>query len=287
MGWELHENAVGVDFDGAVTQDCFFRLGVQKWRFCAASLAVNPLFGPSGSVLEKLGAVDGNRIVDEGEVWRLVTALFLHGGVVHLCLNMLALLAVGRQLEHSHGSLRVGAIYLLSGLFGALASAIFAPTTLSVGASGAIFGLIGACLGDILLNWDLYPKPCLALLWLTLISLFQLLLGTMPLLDNFAHAFGFVMGLVSSIALLQRRSPTKHSCITYSRRFIRIVAGCCVLAAFVLAVGLLYGVGGSDADELCPHCAKISCMPFPWGCDPEKPQDCWWTCTTEQSAASF
>merc|ERR1719229_1986109 len=100
------------------------------------------------------------------------------------------------------------------------------------------------------------------------LSAFQLILGTMPLLDNFAHTFGFVMGLVSSLVLLKRLNPGKHCCATCSRRCVRVLAGCCVFGAFVVAAGVMYGVGGSDANELCPQCSMISCMPFPWGCVP-------------------
>lgn len=283
MVMELRENASEVDFEKPVTDDCYFRFEFHYGHFCAAAFSVNPLFGPAGAILVQLGGVDGNRIVERGEAWRLAAAMFLHGGVVHLCMNMLALLGIGRQLERIHGSVRVGSIYICSGIYGAIASATFAPDTLSVGASGAIFGLIGACVGDILLNWDMYRRPCASLLWLLVLSLFQLLLGTMPLLDNFAHTFGFGMGLVSSPALLKRLNKGKHCCATCSRRFVRLVAGACTFCAFVIALGVMYGIGGADADELCPECSKISCMPFPWGCDSERPDSCWWTCETAQA----
>jgi len=285
MGMELRQNAAGVDFGKPITDDCHFRMDFHG-QFCAAALSINPLFGPAGAVLVKMGGVSGARIVDQGEVWRLGAAMFLHGGVLHLLINMAALLGVGRQLEHIHGSMRVGCIYTLSGLYGAIASATFAPETLSVGASGAIFGLIGACLGDIIFNWDMYPKPCASLIWLTFLSAFQLVLGTMPLLDNFAHTFGFGMGLVSSLLFLKRLNPGRRCVATCSRRLIRLIAAICVFLSFSIAFGVMYGVRGADANELCPQCSKISCMPFPWGCDVEQPGACWWTCDTAKSPIS-
>lgn len=285
MVLELRENAAGVDFDTAATESCHFRLDLQ-WHFCAAALSANPFFGPTTAVLVKWGAIDSARIVEKGEAWRLVAAMFLHGGIVHLCINMITLLGVGLQLERNHGSVRVAAIYMLSGVFGALASAMFAPDSLSVGASGAIFGLIGACIGDLLLNWDLYRRPCVSMFLLLLFSSFQLLLGTMPLLDNFAHTFGFSMGLVSSLALLRRLLPSKKIAATCSRRFVRLVAACCALAALLAAFGVLYGLDDTDANEICPQCSKISCVPFPWGCEADQSSSCWWTCDAAQTTAA-
>jgi len=118
-------------------------------------------------------------------------------------------------------------------------------------------------------------RPCVTLVWLLIVSAFQLLLGTMPMLDNFAHSFGFLMGLVCSIGFLRRLNSDKHLFTTCSRRFVRLVALVAVVCLFGLGFGVLYGVRGADAKELCPDCAKISCLSFPWGCEGE---DCWWKC---------
>jgi membrane associated rhomboid family serine protease len=80
-----------------------------------------------------------------GEWWRLLTAPFLHAGLWHVGLNMFALWVLGSQLEPLLGRWRFVTVYLLSALGGATASYVFsAPTALSVGASGAVFGLLGA-----------------------------------------------------------------------------------------------------------------------------------------------
>lgn len=80
------------------------------------------------------------------EPWRLLTVLFVHGGLVHLGLNMLALWMLGQILEPMLGRARFLAIYLISGLGGSVVAACLAPTTMVVGASGAIFGLMAALL---------------------------------------------------------------------------------------------------------------------------------------------
>lgn len=80
------------------------------------------------------------------EPWRLLTAVFAHGGFIHLALNMLALWMLGQSLEPMLGRVRFLALYLISGLGGSVMVAVLAPLTSTVGASGAIFGLMAALL---------------------------------------------------------------------------------------------------------------------------------------------
>lgn len=80
------------------------------------------------------------------EPWRLLTVLFVHGGFVHLALNMLALWMLGQSLEPMLGRARYLALYLISGLGGSVMVALIAPGSPTVGASGAIFGLMAALL---------------------------------------------------------------------------------------------------------------------------------------------
>lgn len=80
-----------------------------------------------------------------GEWWRLLTAAFLHGGILHIAFNMYVLWVIGPQLESLFGHVRFIVLYLLAALGGSIASYTFGPVnTLSVGASGAIFGLMAA-----------------------------------------------------------------------------------------------------------------------------------------------
>lgn len=80
------------------------------------------------------------------EPWRLLTAVFAHGGFIHLALNMLALWMLGQSLEPMLGRVRFLALYLISGLGGSVMVAVLAPLTSTVGASGAIFGMMAALL---------------------------------------------------------------------------------------------------------------------------------------------
>jgi membrane associated rhomboid family serine protease len=100
---------------------------------------------PNGQVLT--GPVAGAHAfpgIDDGGYYRLVTAMFIHYGLLHLLLNMWALWVLGRQLEYVLGRARFLALYLLAGIGGNVAAYLFSPNALSAGASTALFGLFAA-----------------------------------------------------------------------------------------------------------------------------------------------
>src|SRR4051812_26643869 len=99
-------------------------------------------FDASGEVFRK-GALYGPAVAD-GDWWRLVTSGFLHAGFIHLAFNMFVLFVLGRILEPAIGVARFLGIYFVSLLAGSLGALLLDPTTLTVGASGAIFGLMAA-----------------------------------------------------------------------------------------------------------------------------------------------
>ncbi|MCC6222421.1 MAG: rhomboid family intramembrane serine protease [Thermoleophilia bacterium] len=96
----------------------------------------------SGPIFER-GALYGPYVAD-GEWWRIITGAFLHSGPIHLLFNMLALWWFGRSLEHLLGPGRYLGVYLASALAGSAGALLLAPTTPTVGASGAVFGILGA-----------------------------------------------------------------------------------------------------------------------------------------------
>jgi membrane associated rhomboid family serine protease len=99
----------------------------------------------SGSLFEK-GALYIPGGLDQGEWWRLITAAFLHGNLIHLGLNMFVLWIVGAPVEEAIGRGRFLALYLVSGLAGSTGALLLDPNAITVGASGAIFGVLGAAL---------------------------------------------------------------------------------------------------------------------------------------------
>ncbi|POX61266.1 rhomboid family intramembrane serine protease [Streptomyces sp. Ru62] len=141
--------------------------------------------------------LDGVQGVAEGQYYRLLTAMFLHGGYAHILFNMLSLWWIGGPLEAALGRARYLALYVVSGLAGsALTYLIAAPNQPSLGASGAIFGLFGAT-GVLMrrLNYDM--RPLIALLVINLIITF-----TWANIAWQAHIGGLVAGVVTGYAMV-------------------------------------------------------------------------------------
>lgn len=136
-----------------------------------------------------------------GEWWRLLTSTFLHGGLMHLIANMYGLLFVGIYLEPLLGRTKYLTAYLLTGILASCASLWWYDATVSVGASGAIFGLYGLFLA-LLLTKIFPPDFGKAFLTSTLIFIgYNLLMGLTGGIDNAAHIGGLLSGFVVGLIL--------------------------------------------------------------------------------------
>jgi rhomboid protease GluP len=133
-----------------------------------------------------------------GEWWRLVTNIFVHGGLLHIAFNMWALWNLGILCESLYGRWTYATIYLICGLGASLASAAWNPYRPSVGASGAIFGLAGALIAALKLGEFSVPRSALTgmLRSLGAFVVYNLLFGFLPGIDNTAHIGGLVTGLI-------------------------------------------------------------------------------------------
>ena len=152
----------------------------------------------SSSVFLELGAKINYKIADF-EYYRLITPMFLHADVFHLIFNSFALFNIGRHVEIALGKTKFLIIYLVSVAFGTMGSFIF-NDGISVGASGGIFGLIGA----MLFVSFIYPDSIKKLLQKDIVTLIviNLLLGfTNSRIDNAAHISGLFGGILISFAL--------------------------------------------------------------------------------------
>ncbi len=135
-----------------------------------------------------------------GQPWRLFTSMFLHLGVIHLVANGYMLVVLGRIVEWDFGSLRFTLIYLLSGLFGSLASALLVTATdikVSAGASGALMGIAGACLAHGLVSYLRNKQGLADSLIVPLILTISLNLAFGALVDgvdNACHIGGLLAG---------------------------------------------------------------------------------------------
>lgn len=156
------------------------------------------LSGGSAQSLFNLGALQPITIAGRHEYWRLFTAMFLHAGFLHIMFNMYALYLFGYAIESALGTRRFLTIYFVAGLLASVASYVFSdPGSLGVGASGAIFGLLGA--------WVAYNARRRQTAFgaanlrgaLMLIGLNLLLGFSIPNIDNFAHLGGLAAGLAT------------------------------------------------------------------------------------------
>ncbi len=159
------------------------------------------------AALLDLGAKDNLLIARGGQYYRFLSAMFLHASVTHILFNGFALYSLGREVERAYGHGRFAAVYFIAGLGGGVASYLTNPSP-SVGASGAIFGLIGALGAVYVVSRDVFGsagRQMLGSLMFTI--LINLGLGlTTPLIDNAAHIGGLIVGAIVGWGLAPRLS---------------------------------------------------------------------------------
>ncbi|KAH9254044.1 hypothetical protein BASA81_007919 [Batrachochytrium salamandrivorans] len=238
-------------------------------------ISFNPLLGPSNTVLLMLGAKRTDLIVDNGEWARLFMPIVLHVGILHFLVNMLALYSIGIPMEREYGSIKFGFIYVCSGCFGVLVSCLFVPKLMSVGASGAIFGLFGAALAELIQNWALYRgSQCINLFQLLFMIGLNIGIGIMPYLDNFAHIGGLVCGFIMGLLLLVQ-TRYLYTGQKQSKRYYQLALMACSFVVFPTLMAAGYGVLFTLGPVNCNWCQVISCVPFPPGAPPAEQ---WWSC---------
>jgi membrane associated rhomboid family serine protease len=143
--------------------------------------------------------------VDEGEYWRILTAGFLHFGFIHLLFNMFALYILGGMLEPAMGRLRFAIVYFVSLLAGSFGALLLQPTGLTVGASGAVFGLMGAAF-VVMRNRGINPMESGLGLW---IGLNLLITFTIPGISIGGHIGGLVGGALAALILFDLRDRVR------------------------------------------------------------------------------
>jgi rhomboid protease GluP len=217
---------------------------------------------PSSESLLVWGADNAGAILYYGQWWRIVAAMFIHGGILHLALNMWCLWNLGMLAEPLMGTFGVAAVYLLTGAAGNLLStlvnwikyhnldggAVGLVGPVGVGASGAIFGIAGALI--ILLKSKQLPVPPdelkklrRSVIYFAAINLvigFSIQAGTSAMgagvgVDNMAHVGGFACGLLFAAPMIPRIGSSRSSFNLRLRTAIGLVVGVLVLFGFYLA----------------------------------------------------
>ncbi len=167
-------------------------------------------------------------LIKSNNILRIFTSLFLHIGVIHLLLNCYAIRIIGKQIESFYGRTKIIYIYLFSGVVGNLVSLIFLPTNIiSAGASGAIFGLVGALL-YFTYNYRVYYGEIIRSQILPVIILNLVFGMMMSNINNFAHIGGLIGGILAAITVGINVKTTKFEKING------------LIASVILVLMLLY-----------------------------------------------
>ncbi len=202
--------------------------------------------GPRVDTLVTLGAMVP-ALVASGQPWRLVTATFLHAGLLHLALNAYALWLFGSVVEGTFGRARFLAIYFLSGFLGSAASYAFSPLSLAglgsvgVGASGAIVGLLGAFIAYNFRRRHLATASA-NLRWALMIIGINVVFGlTFPGVDNKAHLAGLLAGMAAGV-LADGLGPGRLRPLVRVAGFVALAgAGVALTAWHTAAVNARFG----------------------------------------------
>jgi rhomboid protease GluP len=211
-----------------VVTQVIFGANVAVFIAMVLALGESMLSNPAGLALVGWGANYGPYTVS-GQWWRLVTCLFIHGGLLHIAFNMWCLWDLGRLAESVYGHWTFAVVYLLCGLSASIASIVWNPLVLSVGASGAIFGLAGALIASFYLGEFSLPRAAVTGMLRSVVMFvgYNLFFGAIiARTDNAAHIGGLVMGLLLG-ALIARVAPQHDA-------FVRRVG---VLLVGVVVVG--------------------------------------------------
>ena len=192
---------------------------------------LSTLWGLNGEILFRLGATSPFEIFYRNEWWRLITATFLHGGLIHIGFNMVILMDIGPVVEEVYGSARFLFLYTVTGVIGFLLSSYMGHS--SVGASGAILGLVGLMIAITTKRGGSAMQALRARLvsWVITIFVLGFMLGGLRT-DNWAHFGGVASGFALG-KLFADREPMngKERNTAYT---LGMIAGIAIIASFAL-----------------------------------------------------
>ncbi|KAJ6251834.1 rhomboid-like protein [Anaeramoeba flamelloides] len=180
-----------------------------------APVKENYTFGPSGSCLNRIGG-NNKQLIIQGQVYRLVLPIIMHSGFLHIFFNLYVQIRAGFGFEIVWRSKKTAIIYFISGIGGNILSALLSTNTIGVGASGAILGLFGARLMEIVCTWSYFdPKVSKMNFWQTFIFIVLVVgLGLIKSVDLGGHLGGAVYGILIGLFIfsneLENKKKTKY-----------------------------------------------------------------------------
>mmetsp|Transcript_20701 Transcript_20701/g.53805 ORF Transcript_20701/g.53805 Transcript_20701/m.53805 type:complete len:626 (+) Transcript_20701:159-2036(+) len=246
----------------AVRPCCYYsgKCEVTTENWCGLSGGVWSTHGNDCGNAQCLASICGFKVEDnKADQWyRFIIPLFLHSGIVHYFVNMYLLLGLGAQIERTTGTIRMGLIFMISGIGGYVTSGVFSPNIPSVGASGAIFGLIGVAVVDLFQSWQIVENPCGRAMNTLIHTAGYLMIGTLPFIDNWAHVGGFVFGVMASIIFL----PYLTFGVMDSIRKRCLMCMCIPLLVCTFFVGFMIFYLVQETQTFCPGCKYVQCVPY-------------------------
>lgn len=184
-----------------------------------------------GGSIESAGLVKLKTL--NGEYWRLLTCMLMHGGVMHILFNGLAIFAIGHLVIRITGFSYFVIVFLFSGLMGSLFSLFLLPTQTSVGASGGIMGLIGFVLIVSMKFKDSVPRNIIKTMLNTIMLTAIMGISAFDMIDNAAHGGGLIGGIIIGLVLIRKRD----NLIPYKPSILINIIG--IVSAIVLISGIV------------------------------------------------
>jgi len=212
----------------------FIMLGVSWLSYAAIGKGggLTILWGLSGVPQYRLGASFGPSIFYGNEWWRLVTAQFLHGGLIHIGFNMMALMQIGPAVEEVYGSARYLFLYIVTGAFGYVLSA--GTGHFSLGASAGLLGLVGLMLAITTKRGGAQMRELRSRLITAIVILFALGFTGFMAMDNWAHGGGLAAGFLLGKLFADKQPQTAGE---KQRAYVLgWLAGLVIVASFVLMI---------------------------------------------------
>lgn len=182
-------------------------------KYDGAFVSGNSMGGPSTLTLYNMG---GKWMIDirDGAVWRLFTSIILHAGILHLLSNVFFTVRFGYTLELRWGWPKLLFVYIASGIGASLWSCVLSYKAVSVGASGALFGIIGADIAYLAYNWNEIPHAQQEACTIAILTIITFLFGINTTVDNFAHIggliMGFFLGMFVPVTLVKREKQWEY-----------------------------------------------------------------------------
>jgi len=212
----------------------------------------------TGTYLALWGARFDPVTLYEGEWWRWITSWWIHLSLVHLISNLLAFIPMSWYLERRYGWWRIFPIFFLSGLGGNFFSALLEDQcNVYAGLSGAVYGMIGTLVSDMVINFETVTQPILRIFFFLLVIGFMTYeTFTTEGVSNFSHIGGLIIGLFPAFLFLKNMRSHAWEAI------LPFLGGIVFIGVFIIFPLVLYGVIGSGFDGQTCFC-NSECVSFP------------------------